>query len=98
MTSLSRHTLALVVAACCTSMLVTTPTAAADPALDANGGSAQAVIDDLEARGYLVQINWLNGFDTKPLSVCTVTGVNDPGDLPPGTTVYVDVICPNHED
>jgi len=31
-----------------------------------------------------------------------VTEVNDPGDQPPSkttfTTVYVDVMCPNHDD
>ena len=46
-----------------------------------------------------MQINWVNGFDTKPLSDCSVTGVNNPGDMTPTegtfTTVYVDVACPN---
>jgi hypothetical protein len=77
------------------------PVAWADPSA-ANGQPASAVIDDLKERGYNVQINWVNGFDTKPLSECRVTGVNDPGDAPPTdgtfTTVYVDVACPNGDD
>ncbi len=66
------------------------------------GGSAQSVIDDLKSEGYDVQINWLTGFDTESLSVCTVSNVNILGETPPGSgnlaTVYVDVSCPNHQD
>ncbi len=76
------------------------PQAAADPTLD-TGGSAADVINSLQAEGYLVQINWTNGFDVKPLNICWVTGVNNPGNFKPGgpvaATVYVDVQCPNHE-
>ncbi|HYZ68163.1 MAG TPA: hypothetical protein VE666_10240, partial [Mycobacterium sp.] len=67
-----------------------------------SGGSAQTVIDDLKADGYSVQINWVTGYDTVPLSYCTVTNINNPGDTRPGAgklaTVYVDVSCPNHQD
>jgi hypothetical protein len=35
------------------------------------GASAQSVIDGLKAEGYNVVINWLTGYDTDPLSVCT---------------------------
>ena len=65
------------------------------------GGSAQSVIDGLKAEGYDVQINWLTGFDTEPLSVCIVTNVNTPGSPPSAgslATAYVDVSCPNHPD
>jgi hypothetical protein len=66
------------------------------------GASAQSVIDDLKSEGYDVQINWLTGFDTEPLSVCIVSNVNIPGSTPPGSgnlaTAYVDVSCPNHQD
>jgi hypothetical protein len=66
------------------------------------GGSAQSVIDGLKAEGYDVQINWLTGYNTEPLSVCTVENINNPGDSVPGpgtfVTVYVDVSCPNHPD
>jgi len=45
---------------------------------------------------------WLTGYDTEPLSVCTVSNINNPGDSVPSqgklTTVYVDVSCPNHQD
>jgi hypothetical protein len=64
------------------------------------GQSAQSVIDDLKAEGYNVVINWLTGYDTVPLSVCTVSNINNPEDsVPPVGTfpiVYVDVSCPNH--
>lgn len=69
------------------------PSAAAD--------RADTEIDSLQAKGYTVQINWINGFDTEPLSVCTVTAVNDPDSSPQpisSTTLYVDVSCPNHQD
>jgi hypothetical protein len=66
------------------------------------GQSAQSVIDGLKGEGYNVVINWLTGYDTVPLSGCTVEGVNNPGDAAPPagsfTTVYVDVSCPNHQD
>jgi hypothetical protein len=74
--------------------------AAAEP-VD-SGQSAQSVIDELKAEGYNVAINWLTGYDTEPLSVCTVEDVNNPEDAKPKpgtfTTVYVDVTCPNHQD
>jgi hypothetical protein len=65
------------------------------------GASAQSVIDGLTAEGYNVVINWLTGYDTVPLSACTVSNINNPDDsVPPAgtfTTVYVDVSCPNHQ-
>jgi len=80
--------------------LALAPGAAADPTL-VTGGSAADVINNFQAEGYLVQINWTNGFDVKPLNTCWVTGVNNPGNFKPGgpvaATVYVDVQCPNHE-
>src|SRR5262245_8389093 len=73
--------------------------AAADPVY--YNGSAESVINQLEADGYNVVINWLTGYNTKSLSVCRVSNINNPGewDPPPGTftTVYVDVSCPNHD-
>jgi hypothetical protein len=66
------------------------------------GDSAESVVADLQAQGYNVQINWLNGYDTVPLSYCTVENINNPGDIQPSSgklaTVYVDVNCPNHQD
>jgi hypothetical protein len=79
--------------------LILSAPVAADPVY--TNGSAQSVIDDLEAQGYNVVINWLTGYDTKSLSVCWVSAINNPGtwDRAPGefTTVYVDVSCPNHD-
>jgi uncharacterized membrane protein len=68
----------------------------------ASADGADSTIAGLKAKGYDVQINWVNGFDTEPLSTCTVTAVDNPDSSapPPGTvtTVYVDVTCPNHQD
>ena len=74
--------------------LALAPVAAAD--------GADSTIAALQAKGYDVQLNWVHGFDTEPLSTCMVTAVNNPNSSPPppGTTVtvYVDVTCPNHQD
>lgn len=81
--------------------LVCAPAAAGDPSSLA-GQPADAAVAALQAQGYNVQINWVTGYDTKPLSDCRVTSVNDPGHLAPTdgsfTTVYVDVACPNGDD
>jgi hypothetical protein len=68
---------------------------------NASADGADAVVENLKAKGYTVQINWVNGFDTEPLSTCTVTAINDPDSSPQpitSTTLYVDVSCPNHQD
>jgi hypothetical protein len=97
MVLVSRCLAALIAAA---GMVMLAAPAAAEP-VD-SGGSAQSVIDDLKAEGYNVVINWLTGYDTVPLSVCTVQDINNPDDAAPKpgtfTTVYVDVSCPNHQD
>lgn len=45
---------------------------------------------------------WLSGFDTVPLSRCTVQDINNPDSSAPKpgsfTNVYVDVTCLNHQD
>jgi hypothetical protein len=71
--------------------------AAADPGY--YSGSAESVVNELKAEGYNVVINWLTGYDTKSLSVCWVSDINNPGQWDPTvfTTVYVDVSCPNHD-
>jgi hypothetical protein len=65
------------------------------------GASAQSVINGLKDEGYNVVINWLTGYNTEPLSVCTVENINNPDSSAPAagtfTTVYVDVSCPNHQ-
>jgi len=74
-------------------------TATADPQY--GNGSAESVIDQLDAEGYNVAINWLNGYNVRPLSVCWVENINNPGDGQSWpeefTTVYVDVRCPNDD-
>ena len=82
------------------SAMMLAPAVSAEP-VD-SGESAQSVIDDLKAQGYNVVINWLTGYDTVPLAVCTVESVDNPDDSKPKpgafTTVYVNVSCPNHPD
>jgi len=64
----------------------------------AHASGADATINALQAEGYIVQINWVNGA-SKSLPQCTVVNVNNPSSEPPkaGDTVYVDVRCPNHD-
>jgi hypothetical protein len=86
-----------------TAWLPAAPVAVADPVEpEAGSESARAVIDDLRGQGYDVQINWVSGVSSVPLSLCAVTGIHNPDASagPPATftTVYVDVSCPNHED
>ncbi len=76
------------------------PLAAAVP--PASGESAHDVVRDLEAQGYDVGINWINGNTTASLSECAVSAIHNP-DSTPGppatfTTVYIDVVCPNNDD
>lgn len=90
---MSRCLAALLIASAAAAAIAAAPPAGAD--------GADGVISDLQAKGYDVQINWVNGFDTEPLSICTVTGVNNPNHragMKAGGTVYVDVTCPNHPD
>jgi hypothetical protein len=65
------------------------------------GGSASDTIADLEDQGYNVQINWVNGRSTTPLSQCSVSAIHNPNRStdPPDTftTVYVDVSCPDDD-
>jgi hypothetical protein len=79
------------------------PVAAAEPVWPVAGAeSAGATIDDLEAQGYDVQINWVSGVSSVPLSWCKVTAIHNPNHSPPSentfATVYVDVSCPNPDD
>jgi hypothetical protein len=71
------------------------PIAAADPALPQPGSeNAADTISDLKARGYDVQINYVNGTPRTDLSQCWVNSINTAeatGTLP---TVWVDIECP----
>jgi hypothetical protein len=83
--------------------LAISPVAVAEPVWPVAGAeSASATIDDLEAQGYDVQINWVSGVSSVPLSWCKVTAIHNPNHTPPSEssfeTVYVDVSCPNHDD
>lgn len=66
------------------------------PLAHANG--ADGVIRSLEAEGYTVRINWLNGQRTSLLPRCSVLRVNNPSssEPAPGDVVWVDVRCPNN--
>jgi hypothetical protein len=80
--------------------LVSPPVAAAEPVWPVAGAEdARATVDDLEAQGYDVQINWVSGVSSVPLHWCKVTAIHNPNHSPPTddslATVYVDVSCPN---
>ncbi|CAN5369581.1 hypothetical protein BH09ACT8_BH09ACT8_05120 [soil metagenome] len=66
----------------------------------ATADGADAVVAELQSQDYLVQINWLNGFDVAPLARCTVVEIHNPNNASDaaGGTVYVDVRCPNGWD
>jgi hypothetical protein len=78
------------------------PVAAAEPVWPVAGAeSASATIDDLQAQGYDVQINWVSGVSSVPLSRCKVIAIHNPDHSPQSATVsrlYVDVSCPNEHD
>jgi hypothetical protein len=79
------------------------PVAAAEPVWPVAGAEdARATVDDLEAQGYDVQINWVSGVPSVPLHRCKVTAIHNPNHSPPTgdtlETVYVDVSCPNPND
>ncbi|MGV0783903.1 hypothetical protein [Mycolicibacterium sp. XJ775] len=86
-------------AALCVGMVLA-PSAVADPT--AGTRSAADTINDLTAKGYNVQINWVSGVSSEPLTRCRATAVHNPdrspGVDPSNTTVYVDVSCPNEPD
>lgn len=85
-----RWAAALLVAGAATTAIAAAPVASAS--------GADTTIADLQAQGYIVNVNYLNG-QAKALSQCTVTNVNNPSSSPqPGDTIYVDVRCPNHDD
>ena len=80
------------------------PITAADPVWPVAGAeSASATIDDLQAQGYDVQINWVSGYSQAPLWVCRVSDIHNPDRSGNGpdpatlTTVYVDVVCPSDD-
>jgi hypothetical protein len=86
-----------------TVLLANAPGATAEPVWPVAGAeSASATIEDLEAQGYDVRINWVSGVSSVPLSWCKVSAIHNPNHSPPSEntfeTVYVDVSCPNPDD
>ena len=75
------------------------PVAAADPVFPTAGAeSASATVNDLQAQGFNVTINYLQGRPNVPLTECRVNAINNPSAptaMPSTVTVYVDVLCPN---
>ena len=73
--------------------------AAGDPIIPTAGNeSASATVSDLQAEGFSVTINHLQGHPNVPLTECRVNGINNPNSPSAGpstVTVYVDVLCPN---
>ncbi|TXI40199.1 MAG: hypothetical protein E6Q57_19775 [Mycobacterium sp.] len=102
-TSLRRSVL-LIGAALLATSLSDAPAATAEPAPVLPGsGPADLIVNELQALGYTVSINWTNGQDSSPpLSGCRVISFHNPDrsgtSAPQGTTVYVDVLCPNESE
>lgn len=62
-------------------------------AAPSGGAPADQVVQNLQSRGFNVQIN---GAADAPLDRCTVTDVDGlNGDVKPGSTVYVGINCPS---
>jgi ABC-type phosphate transport system substrate-binding protein len=62
-------------------------------------GSAEDTINALKSEGYKIQLN--GSTNNQPLSRCTVEGLHpilsniSPAEKP-NTTVFVDIVCPDH--
>jgi hypothetical protein len=74
-----RHLAPLLIAA---AAVAVAPVAGADPVPH---GSASSVIDDLKS-GLSHSDQLGESYDTEPLDVCRVTGINIPGDTPASRT------------
>ncbi|WP_328356287.1 hypothetical protein OG976_00290 [Mycobacterium sp. NBC_00419] len=101
-----RRRAALVLTPVIAASMVLAPVAAAEPAPPApppGSGPADLIIGEIEALGYNVAINWVNGQDSTPqLARCRVVAFHNPdrsgGPAQAGTTVYVDVLCPDESE
>ena len=98
--ALKSASLALLTCAGTAASVALVPMAAADAVFPTAGAeSASATVMDLQAQGYDVVINWLQGHPNVPLSECRVNGINNPNSGVPDSstlsTVYVDIACPN---
>jgi hypothetical protein len=97
------RTATLVIASCATAAAAIAPLAAADPVWPVAGAEpADQTINDLQAQGYVVKINWVGGYSNESLSQCSVKGIHNPDGPPtslqPIEIVYVDISCPGHFD
>jgi hypothetical protein len=76
------------------------PIIAADPVWPVGGAQpADATIEILEAQGYEVQVNWVTGYPSVPLSQCWVDAIHNPNQGPRQdilTIVWVDIGCPSN--
>lgn len=90
---------ALLVSAGAAVAIAAAPLAGADAAIPTAGAeSASSTITDLQAQGFNVTVNYLQGRPNVPLSECRVNEIDDPSAptaSPSTVTVYVDVLCPN---
>ncbi len=83
-----------------TAALFSATHAGAAPILPMPGsGPASDAVATLEAAGFDVQINWLQGHPNVPLRECRVTDIHNPNGPTASetslSTVYVDISCPN---
>ena len=93
----------LLIVAAVAAVIVTAPSAGADPPWPVAGAeSAADTIRDLQSQGYQVGINWVFGYSRSSLDRCSVTAIHNPGDshgdADKPTTVYIDVSCPDHDN
>jgi hypothetical protein len=91
---------ALIAAGAAAASIAVAPISAAEPVWPVGGAEpADATIDDLQAQGYDVQINWVTGYPTVSLSECWVDAIHNPNTGPSSerlTTVWVDIGCPSN--
>jgi hypothetical protein len=94
-------TVMLIATGAAVASIASAPITAADPIWPFGGAEpADATIQDLEAQGYTVQINWVSGYPTVPLYECWVDDIHNPnGSAPPSrdtlAIVWVDIGCPS---
>jgi hypothetical protein len=94
-------TVMLIATGAAVASIVSAPIAAADPIYPFGGAEpADATIEDLEAQGYTIQINWVTGYPTVPLYECWVDDIHNPNHEPPKpdqlAIVWVDIGCPSN--
>jgi len=81
---------AMLVCAGTAASIAATPIASADPVFPRAGAeSASATVMDLQAQGFDVVINWLQGHPNVPLAECRVNGINNPGNIARQITGWV---------